>query len=378
MSYQLSQLMWFSDEQAMLQDTAVSFFAERSPMAAVRGQLETDSGFERALWNEMVQLGWPGLAVPEAFGGGGLGLAEAVTIAEPMGRRLCAAPFLSTQLFVQGVRNGGNEAQQAAFLSRIAAGGIGTVALFEADGNWDLSRPGALAEPAVGGVTLSGTKSLVTDAQAAALLLISVRYNDAPALAIVTSEDLPHDALRRETIIDETRRSYRLALSGVQLPLAQLIHGPAAVRALVSIRNAALLLLSAEASGGTAGVLDLIVDYLNTRTAFGRKIGSYQGLKHPCVEMLMGLERARSHVYHAASLLAADDDAEVALRMAKAQSSDAFAYAGDRAIQFHGAFGFTYECDAQLFLRRALWLQYSYGDAAHHRKHLAGSLLPAA
>jgi acyl-CoA dehydrogenase len=154
-----------------------------------------------------------------------------------------------------------------------------------------------------------------------------------------------------------------------------IMTGARAIQALVLIRNAALLLNSAEACGGIAGVLDVVVEYLNTRTQFGRQIGSYQALKHPSVDILIGLERSRSHLYHAASLLQAGIDAEVALRMVKAESSESFAFAGDRAVQFHGGFGFTYECDAQLYLRRALWCQYQFGDASHHRKHLAGRLL---
>jgi len=126
-------------------------------------------------------------------------------------------------------------------------------------------------------------------------------------------------------------------------------------------------------------VLALTVAYLNTRSAFGRKIGSYQALKHGCVDILIGLERARSHLYHAATLLADADgggaDAEIALRMAKAEAGDAFALAGDRAVQFHGGFGFTWDCDAQLYLRRALWLQPWFGDSAHQRKRLAERLL---
>ena len=118
-------------------------------------------------------------------------------------------------------------------------------------------------------------------------------------------------------------------------------------------------------------------------STFDRLIGSYQALKHPTVDVMIGLERSRSHLYHAASLFddcAGNGDltaAEVALRMAKAESSDAFAFAGDRAIQFHGAVGFTYECDAQLYLRRALWNQYQYGDSLHHRKRLAELMLPS-
>ena len=89
------------------------------------------------------------------------------------------------------------------------------------------------------------------------------------------------------------------------------------------------------------------------------------------------LERSRSHVHHAATLLADGEDAEIALRMAKAEAGDDFVHAGDRAVQFHGGFGFTFECDAQLYLRRALWLQNTFGDAAHHRRRLADLLLAA-
>ena len=121
-------------------------------------------------------------------------------------------------------------------------------------------------------------------------------------------------------------------------------------------------------------VLEVIVDYLKSRIQFDRPIGSYQALKHPTVDVLVGLERARSHLYHAATVYGTPE-AEVALRMAKAASCEAFAFGGDRAVQFHGGFGFTYECDAQLYLRRALWCQTQYGDPLHQRKHLADLLL---
>ncbi|MFB3102240.1 MAG: acyl-CoA dehydrogenase family protein, partial [Alphaproteobacteria bacterium] len=308
-------------------------------------------------------------------GGSGLGLGAAVTIAEPMGRYLSASPFLATQLFVAGLQGGGSDEQQRRFLPAIADGAIGTVALFEEDGDWNLAN--AQCELANG--CLSGVKTFVTDAGVADCLLVSAQTssqdNGGPVLAILKKAALPKNALVREVVIDETHRSYRIDLDGVVVDEQNVIRGDAAQRALSAIRNAALLLIAAESSGGIAGVLNLVVEYLNTREAFGRKIGAYQGLKHPTVDVLIGLERSRSHVYHAASLIDAGQDAEVAVRMAKAESSDAFAFAGDRAIQFHGGFGFTYECDAQLYLRRALWSQYAFGDAAHHRKHLAELLL---
>lgn len=374
MTATLKSTLTFSEEQGMLLDTAAEFFRQKSPITEVRRQLLTEDGFDAAVWQEMGVLGWTGLAVPEAYGGSGFGLAAAVTLAEPMGRRLSATPLLSTQLFVQGVL-AASEAVRERYLGRVAAGAAATVALLEADGNWDLTSASAAFKVTGNEVHLSGTKTFVSDAAVAKLLLISGRCEKGPCLVVVEASELPGGALRRETILDETRRSYQLVLDGVSVPVDRLVTGDRASAALTAIRDAALLLFSAEAAGGIAGTLDLIVDYLNTRTAFGRKIGGFQALKHPSVDILIGLERSRSHVYHAASLIDAGEDAEAALRMAKAEASESFAFAGDRAVQFHGGFGFTYECDAQLFLRRALWLQYGFGDAAHHRKHLAGMLL---
>lgn len=372
----LSNKIEFTDEQAMLLDAATAFCRDKSPSSAVRARIGSEQGFERAMWDEMVALGWSGIAVPERFGGSGLSLAEVATIAEPMGRHLLATPFGSTQLFVQGLLAGASEAQQAQWLPAVAQGSIATVAVLEAEGDWTLAHFEASAtRDARGDAVLRGTKTLVCDAQAADLLMVSVALDGAPALAVLTAGQLPAGAIRREVVIDETRRAYTLALDGVQVPAANLITGDAATAALRALRHGALLIAVAEAAGGIAGALDVVVEYLNTRTAFGRKIGSYQSLKHTCAEILISLERSRSHLYHCATLLAEGQDAEVALRMAKVESGDGCVFAGDRAVQFHGGFGFTYDCDAQLYLRRALWLQFLYGDSAHHRARLAERLL---
>lgn len=374
---QLSNTITFTDEQAMLLDIATNFFREKSSIATVRRQIASESGFDRELWGEIAELGWLGIAVPERFGGSGLSLADVTVIAEPMGRHLAGTPLISTQLFIQALLAGGSEQQQRELLPKICNGAIGTVALFESDGDWNLEHIGSQAVISADAARLSGAKTLVCDAAVADFVLVSVALDGAPALAIVKAADLPRERRTRETVIDETRRAWRLELDGVNVSASSLMAGDKARAALKAISDAALLLAAAEAAGGIAGALETTVEYLNTRSAFGRKIGSYQSLKHTCAEILVGLERTRSHVYHAASLLAAGEDAEVALRMAKVEAGDSFVYAGDRAVQFHGGFGFTYDCDAQLYLRRALWLQYAFGDATHHRRRLADLLLPA-
>ena len=372
----LSTKITFSDEQAMLQDVAVNFCREKVSIGELRRQIASDSGFDRELWKEISELGWLAVAVPEEFGGSALSLAEVVSIVEPMGRHLAGTPFVSTQLLIQGLLAGGSDELKGELLPKICEGAVGTIALFERDGDWDLEHIEAGAVIRGDKARLGGTKTLVCDATVAEYILVSVQFDGAPALAIVRKADLPGECVKRETVIDETRRSFALDLSGATVPRSALITGDKARAALKAIRDAALLLASAEAAGGIAGTLELIVGYLNQRTAFGKKIGSYQSLKHTCSDILIGLERARSHVYHAASLIAAGENAEVALRMAKVEAGDSFVFAGDRSIQFHGGFGFTFDCDGQLFLRRALWLQYAFGDAAHHRRKLAELLLP--
>ena len=371
----------FGKEQALLQGIAAKFFREKSSVEAVRELIETETGFDAEVWAEMVEVGWNGMVIPEAHGGSGFGMTELVAIVEPMGRHLFSSPFFSTQLVVQALMNGGEglEELQETWLPRLAEGAMASLAVVEADGGWDLESSRCEASESGGTVRLSGEKRFVLDAGVADLFAISVHFDGGPGIAgpavlFVEADRIPERARSREVVIDETRRSYRLALEGVEVDAGCLISGPSAREALVAVRHAALLLVSSEACGGAAGVLEVIVDYLKSRIQFDRPIGSYQALKHPTVDVLIGLERARSHLYHSATVYGTPE-AEVALRMAKAASCEAFAFGGDRAVQFHGGFGFTYECDAQLYLRRALWCQTQFGDPMHQRKHLAELLL---
>ena len=180
-------------------------------------------------------------------------------------------------------------------------------------------------------------------------------------------------AINRRRI--HTKRAARVDFTGVVVPAENLLDSAKATPALRDVRLLGAVLVAAEATGSTAACLDVIVDYLKTRKQFGQYIGSYQALKHPTVDILCETDSARSLIYHAATLVeegVLDEDAETACRMAKAQAGDALAFAGDRAVQFYGGMGFTYECDAQLFIRRGRWIGQLFGDAGHHRSRLLG------
>jgi acyl-CoA dehydrogenase len=363
----------FSEERSMLLETAMEFCANQSPITAVRARIEEPLGFDTAQWQEMAELGWLGVAIPETYGGLGLSLGDVVPIVESMGRNLMGTPYFATTMAIQALVRNGTEDQKQTWLPRLSAGTVGTVALVEEDGDWNLCNVAVTAELSNGSYALSGSKYFVLDAEVADLLIVSVSVDGTPRLALVEKSQLNESAIVREVVIDETRRSYQVDLSGVTVEQDQLLQEAD----FQSLERTALLLLGAEMAGGLAGVLNVIIEYLNTRKAFDKYIGSFQALKHPTVDILIGMEASRSHIYHAATALDVGDDSEIeiALRMAKAHSSQAFAFAGDRAVQFHGGFGFTYECDAQLFLRRALWCQYQFGDERHHRQMLAPLLL---
>ena len=377
MSIAANNTLTFSDEQGMILDSAREFCRDKSAIADVRGQLDTETGFRAEVWQEMVDLGWLGLAIPEEFGGSGLGIGSTVPLAECMGRFMLSTPFFSTTLASQLLLRAGTGEQKEAWLAKLASGTIATVALLDGE-DWGATSFEATATADGDSLKLSGEKWYVSDAGVAELMIVGVEHDGANALVLVERDQLTEGAVEPHTLIDESKRAARVKLDGASVPASNLLDAGKVEAALRDLRLLGALLVAAEATGSAGACLDTIVDYLKTRKQFGRLIGSYQALKHPTVDVLCAMDDARSHIYHAASVVgdeALDADAEIACRMAKAQASDALEFAGDRAVQFHGGMGFTYECDAQLYIRRAQWSRQQYGDSYHHRKRLAGLLL---
>jgi len=372
-----SQAIEYGEELAMLAASAAEFAAAHSGFDAVRERMGTEQGYAPALFAETARLGWTGVALPETYGGAGLGPLALVSLFEPLGRSLYGSPLLATTLAGSLVDRAGSKAQKERWLPGLASGdAIGTVALTEADGSWALERPTLAAERTGDGYRLRGTKHLVLDAGAADWLVVSALLEGEPALFVVERASLGEGAVRRHVLVDEVRRACRVDFEGVAVGWDARLEEADAARALARTALEGALLVTAETSGGLAGVIALTVEYLRTRKQFGRPIGSYQALKHPMVEILLAYEQGRSLLYGAATALEQGRaDAEAAVRMAKAACGEAFVHAADRAIQFHGGYGFTWECHAQLFLRRALWAEATFGDAAHHRRHLASLLL---
>lgn len=364
-----------SEEAALLGQSAAELLAKRWDFGAVRRELTTKTGYDADLYRQMAELGWLGAALPAAYGGADMPVGTLASVAEPMGRYLLASPFVASTLASQLLLTAGSDGQKAQWLPKLANGtAIGSVALSEPGGSYDLRAPALAATRTASGFTLAGQKCFVLDAERAELVLVSAREAGKPVILLLEGAALA-GRMRRETLIDETRRSARLQLDGLQLPSSALLSGGDATAALAHTQRVAWLLLSAEMAGGAEGVLQLTLEYLKTRKQFGKLIGGYQALKHPMVEIMCAIEQGRSLLYHAATVFDRDGaESEIALRMAKAQLGETYTHAADRSVQFHGAIGFTYECHAQLFFRRAQWAELSFGNGSHHRRKL-GDLL---
>ncbi len=364
-----------TEEQTDLLESASQYCQDKSSIETVRGLIEDEIGHSPKVFTEMAELGWLGIAIPEAYGGAGLGLAEVVPVVEQMGRRLMAGPFLPTTLAAQLVLAAGTESQKEKILPQIAAGTPATLMLSEPHAHFDSTHVECTAKRSDGNLHLSGVKCLVIDAHVAEWAILSVQLEGKLALVVLDQEALHKCTQRREVVIDETRRAFRIELDGLRIPEDALMHPERVEAALIKIELAGALLASAEMCGAGQSCIEYTVSYLNARKQFGRPIGSYQALKHTTVQAHVQIEQARSHLYAAAHTFEKDENREIAVRMLKASAGPALAFSADRAIQFHGGYGFTYECDAQLYRRRAIWGESQFGDALHQRRILADLIL---
>ena len=337
-----------TDDQRMIRDAAAGFLADASAPPAVRAAMESPAAYDAKLWAGIGELGWCGVAIPESFGGMGLGPTDLVLILEQMGRHLACAPYFSTVALAANVlTQAGTAAAKKQYLPQIATGSLRATAVFDA-GGLKLAKG-----------RLSGRLAAVPDATAAQLLLFVVKG---------TAWAVPADAkgLKLEPLDswDATRRLADVALNNVAATRVAEGKGIAQAEAL------ARLYLAAEQLGGAQQCLDLVVRYATERKQFGRAIGSFQAVKHRCAQMMVQVEGLRSLVYGAA---ASQDPLECAA--AKALAADTFFHCAGEAIQLHGGVGFTWEFEPQLHFKRAQATSHWLGAPEVLREHIAQALV---
>ncbi len=344
----------FTEEQAMIGETARAFFAENATSERTRAAMAAN-GIDAALWTAFCQeLGLSGIGIPESAGGAGLGLVELAIIAEAAGAQVAALPMLgSLALSAQAIAAGGSAEQQAAHLPGLLSGE--TVAAYVHDAG--LSADGG---------ALTGEAGFVAHGASAQLFVVTSNTG-----AWILAADSPGVTVTALTTMDQTRPYARVTLAGAKgEPLTDAAAGIAAAH------RAGFVTLAAEALGGAQACLDRTVAYAKERIQFGRAIGSFQAYKHRLADMMIEIEQARSAVYWAACAVdEGSDEAALAVHAAKSFAADTYFMCAGNMIQLHGGIGFTWEHDAHLFFKRARAIQSMLGHGNWHREQVATMIL---
>ncbi len=373
----------FSEDQELLRDSTRKFLAAECPTTFVRKMMEDDSAHATELWKKAAELGWMGILIPEEHGGIGGSFLDLVVVLEEMGKSLMPGPFLATVLLGStAVLAGGSDDQKAATLPKVAAGELlMTLAQAEKSGRYDA---GGISMPATargGDFTLSGEKLFVPDAHVADQMVVAARTGsngsaeDGITLFLVDAKS-PGVEITQLKTVDMTRRQCHVAFQDVAVADSQVIgevgQGWPILKRVLAQATAGLC---TEMVGTGQRALDMAVEYAKERVQFGKPIGSFQAVKHKCVDMMVQVENARSLTYYAAWTVDENvAEASQAVPMAKAYCSDMCKTVTSEAIQVHGGIGFTWEHDMHLFYRRGLASEAAFGSAPTHREVVARTL----
>jgi alkylation response protein AidB-like acyl-CoA dehydrogenase len=360
-----------ADEHDSLRRAVRDFLAARAAESDLRRVIDSGSGYDRDLWRSLTgELQLTGLAVPARYGGSDAGFVEMGIVFEEMGRRLVAAPYLSTVLATTALLGSGDEEACRDHLPRLIAGEPAAVAIDETD--VDSRQPSTVTAAGRGGtVTLRGSKQFVIDGSFAALLVVAADGPDGKAVYLVEGEAA---GLHRDRLasLDLTRTLSRLEFHDVPAVRLRASDPPALLARVLDVASVAL---ACEQIGGASQALDDAVAYAKMRIQFGVPIGSFQAIKHMCADVLAAVESATSLARYGA-WAASHDPSELALTapMAKSHCSEVFVHAATTNIQVHGGIGFTWEHSAHLYYKRAKSSELLLGTPRYHRSLLADRL----
>ncbi len=355
----------FPDELKQLREQARKFLRERCPNTTARRVLEGDEPYDRALWQAVAAMGWTGAAIPEEYGGAGLGHLAVCLLAEEIGYAIAPLPFASSvYLASEAILAFGSEAQKQAYLPKLASGEtIGAFAYAERPGIVDARRLDATLTDG----KLSGAKVPVADGDIADIAVVAVRGG---ALCVV---DLDGPGVAHEPVatIDPSRSHARIAFTAA--PAEKLPGSDGG--ALRTLLDRAAVMMAFEQVGGAQAALDMARDYALERYAFGRPIGSFQAIKHKLADVYVAVELARSNAYYGAWALSKDAaELPVAAALARIAATEAGWQAAKENIQTHGGMGFTWAFDCHLHYRRAKLLGLALGSAREWKHRLIAEL----
>ena len=367
-----------TEEQESIRRTAKSFIGERAPVAHLRALRDGRDGvgFSRDLWKEMASLGLVGMAVPEAYGGAGLGFAELGLVLTECGRTLVPTPLVSTMLLgASALLAGGTADQLQAVLPAVCAGERIIAFAHDEGSRFAPYAVSTKAEPDGSGFQLSGEKTFVLDGHVADDFIVvarsaGARHDRAGLTLLRVPADAPGIVVTRTHMVD-SRNAAQVRFTAT--PAREILGRPGeGAEVLDQALDRATAGLCAEMLGGIEEAFDRTIAYLKTRKQFGVPIGSFQALKHRAAHLFCEVELSKSIVLDALCAVdASRPDLSHVVSVAKARLSDTYIAVTSEAVQMHGGVGVTDELDIGLFLKRARVAEMTLGTAAYHRRRFA-------
>jgi len=369
-----------NEEQSMLRDAAKSWTPEKSPVTAFRKMRDSgvEIGYDAKAWNEMAEMGWAGVIIPEEHGGSAFGYLSIGLILEELGRNLAASPLIASGVgAASALVLGGSDAQKSEWLPKIADGSVvGALAVDE--GAHHAPEKVALAATKSGaGYSLSGAKSFVIEGLAANLLVVSARTSgqsgdkDGITLFLVPAD--AKGVSRKRLALADSRGAANITFDKVEVGADAVLGAvdkgwDVLEKTLDRVRAA----LAAEMLGAANQAFETTLDYLKVRVQFGQVIGSFQALQHRAAKMFTDLELARSAVEAALQAIDADSpDVPELVSLSKAKMGDVFHLVSNEMVQMHGGIGMTDAHDAGFYLKRARAAEAAFGSQSYHRDRYA-------
>ena len=378
----------FSDEQRMLKDSVEQLITDRYDFEQRKKYMKEESGYSRAQWAQYADMGLLGLPFDERYGGVGGGPVETMIVMEAFGRGLVLEPYLATVVLGGGLVNlGGNDAQRAAILPKIADGSL--LLAFghsEAQSRYNLADVATTARRDADGWILDGEKSFVAHGNCADKLVVSARISgersSREGIALFLVDTKTEGVSRKSYETQDGLRAAQVKLSGVKVSSNDAIGDPGKALALIErVADNALTAVAAEAVGAMAAAHETTLEYLRTRKQFGVAIGSFQVLQHRAVDILVSLEQARSMTLYATMMVNDPDPAErsKAVSAATVQIRRSGKFIGQQVVQLHGGIGMTLEYKIGHYFKRLTAMESLLGDTDHHLAALAraGGLIEA-
>ncbi|MEU9286397.1 acyl-CoA dehydrogenase family protein [Streptomyces sp. NPDC048275] len=375
-------------EQDEIRRTLRELLLKRCGPEELRAAARTPTGHDPGLWDALAhQLGLPGIALPETYGGVGCSTTELALACEESGRFLAPSPLLSTAVLAAPLLLAlGTDTQRADLLPRIASGaltaalavpgaGLATALGLVGDNHGDWAgggRAGGVQARRDGdGWRLYGQVEQVLDGHGAGLLVVAAHtggFTRSRTLLFLVTEGAAGLVRARQTSLDETRTQARVQLRNVRAELLGREDGDV-LGALASVGDTAAAVLATEAVGAADRALERTVEYVRQREQFGRAIGSFQAVKHRLADVYVGVQAARSAAYYAA--WACGTGGERVGGLALAQALEALRTAASEGIQLHGGIGFTWEHEAHLYFKRAAGDELLFGPVHRLRAYAA-------